>query len=120
MAIAATVMIGIFVIQQVAITDRINSLEKQLVKTVSTIQVQNPDLGIMQKVLLNIAAKDQFNEDSVIVSKSDLEDLMDSYIELKEDYDEIKENRRVESFIQKKIRQNLERNDDDNESKFEL
>ena len=120
MAVAATVLIGIFIIQQVAITDRINSLEKQLVKTVSSIQVQEPDLGIMQKVILNIAAKDQFQEDSITVSRTDLESLMDSYIELKEDYDEIKKNRKVESFLQKKIRQNLEKRNDDNDSELEL
>lgn len=120
MAVAATFLIGIFIIQQVAITDRINSLEKQLVKTVNTIQFQEPDLGIMQKVILNMATKDQFQEDSVTVSRSDLEGLMDSYIELKEDYDEIKKNRKGESFLQKKIRQNLEKRNDDNDSELEL
>lgn len=83
-------------------------------------QEQEPNLGIMQKVLLNIAARDHLSEDSVTVSRSDLEDLLDSYIDLKKDYDEIKGNTRVESFIQKKIRQNLENRNDDNESEFDL
>jgi len=120
MAVAATVFIGIFIIQQVVITDRINSLEKQLVKTVNTLQIQEPDLGIMQKVLLNVFAKDQLAEDSITVSRSDLEELLDSYLELKKDYDEMKENRGVESYIQKKIRQTLEKGNRDDASKLEL
>ncbi len=115
MALAATLFIGIFIIQQVVITDRINSLEKQLVRTVNTLQTQEPDLGIMQKVFLNVVAKDQMADDSITVSRSDLEELLNSYLELKKDYDEMKENRGIESYIQKKIRQNLKKENDDNE-----
>ena len=115
MALAATVLIGIFIIQQVVITDRINSLEKQLVRTVNTYQNQETDLGIMQKVLLNVVAKDQMADDSITVSRSDLEELLNAYLELKKNYDEIKENRSVETYIQKKIRQNLEKENGDNE-----
>ncbi len=118
MAAAATLFIGIFIIQQVVITDRINSLEKQLVKTVNTIQNQEPDLGIMQKVFLNVVAKDQMADDSITVSRSDLEELLESYLELKKDYDEMKENRVVESYIQKKIRQSIEKGNRDDESKL--
>lgn len=113
MALAATFLIGIFIIQQVVITDRINSLEKQLVKTVNTLQVQEPGLGIMQKVFLNVVAKDQMANDSITISRSDLEELLNSYLELKKDFDEMKENRGVESYIQNKIRQNLEKENDD-------
>ncbi len=113
MALAATLFIGIFIIQQVVITDRINSLEKQLVKTVNTLQPQEPDLGIMQKVFLNVVAKDQMADDSITVSRSDLEELLNSYLELKKDLDELKENRRVESYIQKKIRENIEKGNND-------
>ena len=113
MAAAAMLFIGIFIIQQVVITDRINSLEKQLVRTVNTFQSQEPGLGIMQKVLLNVVAKDQMANDSITISRSDLEELLNSYLELKKDFDEMKENRGVESYIQNKIRQNLEKENDD-------
>ncbi len=113
MAAAAMLFIGIFIIQQVVITDRINSLEKQLVRTVNTFQSQEPNLGIMQKVLLNVVAKDQMANDSITISRSDLEELLNSYLELKKDFDEMKENRGVESYIQNKIRQNLEKENDD-------
>ena len=83
-------------------------------------QDQEPNLGIMQKVLLNVVAKDQIQEDSITVSRADLEDLLDSYLEMKKDFDEIKENRRFESFIKKRIRQNIDKSEDNNESEFEL
>ena len=113
MALAATLLIGIFIIQQVVITDRINSLEKQLVRTVNTFQNRETDMGIMQKVLLNLVAKEQMAYDSITVSRSDLEELLNSYLELKKDYDEMKENRSFESYIQNKIRQNLNKENDD-------
>lgn len=118
MALAATLFIGIFIIQQIVITDRINRLEKQLVKTVNTFQSQEPDLGIMQKVFLNVVAKDQMADDSVTVSRSDLEELLNSYLELKEDFDELKKNSRVESYLHKKIRENLEK--ENNDQKLDL
>ncbi len=74
----------------------------------------------MQKVLLNIVTKDQMIEDSITISKSDLEDLLDSYLELKNDYNEVNKNRGVESYIQNKIRQNLEKGDSDDESELKL
>ncbi len=120
MAIAATVFIGFFIIQQLVITDRINTLEKQLIKTVNTINTQEPELGIMHKVLLNIVAKDQMAGDSIIISRSDLEDLLDLYLDLKKDYDEVNINRGVESYLQNKIRQNLEKGYIDDESELKL
>lgn len=120
MAIAATVFIGFFIIQQLVITDRINTLEKQLIKTVNTINTQEPDLGIMQKVLLNIVAKDQMAEDSITISKSDLEELLNSYLELQENYDNMEQNADVNSYLQKIIRRNLEEGAKNNESELKL
>ncbi|UCG28291.1 MAG: hypothetical protein JSV24_02730 [Bacteroidales bacterium] len=118
MTIAATVFIGIFIIQQIVITDRINSLEKQLVKTVNTLQIQEPDLGIMQKILLKIVAKDQMAEDSVTISRSDLEELLNSYQELQEDYEKIKQDAGLEPYIRKVLRRNIQNNENDDESKL--
>jgi len=120
MALAATVLIGIFIIQQIVITARINSLERQLVKTVNTIQIQEPDLGIMQKVLLNIVAKDQMAEDSITVSRSDLEELLNSYLELQEDYENMKQDAGLEPYIRKVIRRNIENSENDDESELKL
>lgn len=120
MAIAATVFIGIFIVQQLVITDRINSLEKQLIRTVNTINTQEPDLGIMQKVFLNIVAKDQMIEDSITISRSDLEDLLNSYLELEQNHENKNQNADVNSYLQKIIRQNLEEGAKNNESELKL
>lgn len=120
MAIAATVFIGIFIVQQLVITDRINSLEKQLIRTVNTINTQEPDLGIMQKVLLNIVVKDQMAVDSITISRSDLESLLNSYFELERNYENTKQNADVNSYLQKIIRQNLEKGANNDESELKL
>lgn len=120
MAIAATVFIGFFIVQQLVITDRINSLEKQLIKTVNTINTQEPDLGIMQKVLLKIVVKDQMAGDSITISRSELEELLNSYLELQENYDNTKQNAGVNSYLQKIIRQNLEKSANNDESELKL
>jgi len=120
MAIAATVFIGFFIIQQLVITDRVNTLEKQLIKTVNTINTQEPDLGIMQKVLLNIVAKDQMAGDSITISISDLEKLLNSYLELQENYDNMEQNAGINSYIQNKIRQNFEQGAENDESELKL
>jgi len=120
MAIAATVFIGIFIIQQVIITDRVNTLEKQLIRTVNTINTQEPDLGIMQKVLLNIVAKDQMAGDSITISRSDLESLLNSYLELEQNYENTNQNADVNSYLQKIIRRNLEEGAKNDESELKL
>jgi len=120
MAIAATVFVGFFIVQQVIINDRVNTLEKQLIRTVNSINTHEPDLGIIQKVLLNMVAKDQIAGDSITISRSDLEELLNSYLELKKDYDKMDKNRDVESYIQNKIRKNLEKGDSENESELKL
>ena len=120
MAIAATVFIGFFIIQQLVITDRINSLEKQLIRTVNTINTQEPDLGIMQKVLLNIVVKDQMAEDSITISRSDLEELLNSYLELEQNHENKNQNADVNSYLQKIIRQNLEEGANNDESELKL
>ena len=120
MAIAASVFIGIFIVQQVIITDRVNTLEKQLIRTVNTINTQEPDLGIMQKVLLNMVTKDQMIEDSITISRSDLEDLLNSYLELEQNHENKNQNADVNSYLQKIIRRNLEKGANNDESELKL
>ena len=108
MAVVAVIFLGIFIVQQLVITDRINSLEKQLIRTVNNISTQDPDLGIMQKSLLNLLAKDQIEDDSITISRSDLEELMNSYIRLHDKYNKMKQNADVDSYIQKIIKRSLE------------
>ncbi len=120
MAAAAVLFIVIFITQQLIIINRINNLEKQLIRTVNTINNHEPELGIMQKVLLNIVAKDQMMEDSITVSRSDLEELLNSYLELQENYENLKQNFGLEHYMQDMIRRKIKENKSDNESELKL
>lgn len=82
---AAAVIIGLFVFQQVSMNRRINQLEEQVVTAVSATNVTNagePAPGAMERVLLNILARDRVIDDSITVSRSDLEELLRSYMEM--------------------------------------
>lgn len=120
MAVAATVIIGIFIFQQVVISTRLNTLEKQLIKTVNINNARQPELGIMQKVLLNKLADDQITSDSITVSRSDLEELLNSFHELEQYYETTNKNTNGNSYLQKIINQNLKEVVKKDESKLKL
>jgi len=120
MAAAAVLFIGIFITQQIIITNRITNLEKQLIRTVNTINNHEPDLGIMQKVLLNIVAKDQMMKDSITLSISDLDELLKSYMELQQNYEDLQKSFGLEPYIQDMIRRSMEENTDDDKLKLNL
>jgi hypothetical protein len=120
MAAAAVLFIGIFITQQIIITNRINNLEKQLIRTVNTINRREPDLGIMQKVLLNTVVRDQMMEDSITVSRSDLEELLNSYLELQENYENLKQNFGLKPYIQDMIKRVIKQSASDDKSELKL
>jgi hypothetical protein len=120
MAAAAVLFIGIFITQQIIITNRINNLEKQLIRTVNTLNNHEPDLGIMHKVLLNMVARDRIKEDSITISTSDLEELLNSYLELQDNYETLKQTYGLEPYIQDMIRRSLEDNTNPDKSKLKL
>jgi len=91
MAAAAAILTGIFIFQQVSVTRRINHLEERLITTVNEIHHAEPGMGIMQKAFLNLVIREQVAGDSVTVSRADMEELLKSYMELREDYDILKQ-----------------------------
>ncbi|HDS06115.1 MAG TPA: hypothetical protein ENO05_00685 [Bacteroides sp.] len=91
MAAAAAILTGIFIFQQVTVTRRINDLEERLITTASEIHHADPGMGIMQKAFLNLVVRDQVAGDSITVSRADMEELLKSYMELRADYDILKE-----------------------------
>lgn len=109
MTIAAILFSGLFIIQQLIISHRINSLEKQLVETINTIDRYKP-LGINQKVLLNMYVKDQMVNDSLTVSTSDLKDLLNHYSEFQENNGIDIPQFGLNPQMQRRIRQSLEEN----------
>lgn len=120
MAAAALFLAGFFIIQQIVIADRLDNLEKQLVRTLRTINDNEPDLGINQKVLLNLVLNDQLKEDSITVSTSDIEDLLNQYLKLRENYENMRQDAGLDPYIQNKIRQSLEKSTIDDEPKLKL
>lgn len=82
MAVFAILFIGFFISQQLSIANRLNSLEDQLQKTLSSKDKHEPELQIMQTVLIN---KLRAADDSITVSRSDLEDLLNSYLEIQDE-----------------------------------
>jgi len=116
MAAAALIFAGLFIVQQLFIADRLNKLEKQLVRTEKTINSQEPNLGINQKILLNMVVKNQLLGDSIIVSTADLEELLIHFLELQTDQQDIKQNVGLNPFIEKRIKRSREESDNDDES----
>ncbi len=117
MAVAAILLIGFFIFQQVVIADRLSNMEEQLVQTVNTINGNRPDrdLGGNQKILMKTVLKDQMMDDSITVSRSDLEELLNNYQELRENYEIDQKSVGLNPFIHKRIIQSMEGEADNNE-----
>ena len=105
MVAVAILFAGLFIVQQVIFAERLNTLEERLVKTVDTNKGREPAPGILHKVLLNIILKDQAMQDSITVSRTDLEELLNSYLELQQTYNSMVPGFDPERDIQKIIRQ---------------
>jgi len=113
MAVAAAFFAGLFIIQQLVITNRLNNLEDQLVKTINTINGHDPDPGMMQRVFMNMIMTE---EDSIKVSKSDLEALLNSYLEMQKKYEVDRLNIVPEKYMRYRIRKNPKESTNDDES----
>jgi hypothetical protein len=87
MTVAAVLIIGIFVIQQISIKKKMNELEARLVTVARQMNHAEPGMGIMQKALLKMVAREEAGSDSITVSRSDLEELLNSYMELQDNYE---------------------------------
>lgn len=82
MTLAAACFMGLFIAQQFMIANRLNDLERQLVRTVPSSMEGEEDLGILPAVFFNVMFKNLQQEDSVQVSRADLELLLNNYREM--------------------------------------
>jgi hypothetical protein len=103
MAAIAAVFVGVFIFQQVSIANRFDSLENQLVNTVNVLQSFEPQLGISQKVFLKMISSD---DDSITVSRTDLEKMLNLYMELQKANEEINQESISDPHNQREIRKN--------------
>lgn len=113
LAAIATIFVGVFIFQQLTIANRLSSLENQLVNTVNVINNLEPELGITQKVFLKMINS---KEDSITVSKSDLEKMMNSYLELQKNNEEIKLNKSDDPLMHRGLKKKPVKNVTGNES----
>jgi hypothetical protein len=116
MATAAILFTGIFIIQQVVLANRINHLERNLIRSVNIDNGYKPDQEINHKVLLDLVFDEQMMGDSITVARSDLLKLLKNYQELLDNYDNIKQGFNMDREIQKIIKRGIDENATDDES----
>ena len=117
MATAAILFTGIFIIQQVVLANRINHLEKNLIRSVNNVtNAYEPDQGISHKVLLEMVFEEQAKDDSITVSRSDLLRLLKNYQELLDNYDHIKQDVDADRKIRRILRHGNGKNSGQDES----
>lgn len=90
MSLAAMLLIGVFVYQQITINERINRIEKRLIKNFIPSDDASIGIGRMQQIYLEALGKEDIAEDSITVSASDLNNLLDAYLELEEKLEKTK------------------------------
>lgn len=110
MATLTLFFIGFFMVQQVTIQQRMRQLEKQLVSAGSTFNSQEPGLGMMQEVMLNVATKNWTKQDSITVATEDMHALLDQYRQLLERNENLKRRLNPESIPEKSNREMKENN----------
>ena len=115
MAAAAVLFTGFFVVQQLNFANRVDNLEKQSVRMENMINGREPVLGMNQRILINMVIKNQMKEDSITVSTSDLEELLNNYWELLKNYENTKQDFGLNPYEKNRIRQSLEQSANDAE-----
>ncbi len=113
MAALALLFVGFFIYQQLTIANRLNRIEDQLVRAENTMRSKEPDLGIMQKVFLRMVVSEK---DSITVSRADLEELMNSYLELQNKNVSSSKNNVLNKNFHRELRKNPEKNPKGDES----
>jgi len=89
LAVAASVIIGIFIVQQMLISNRIDRLEDRMISinTEGILEMQRENV-LINSVVLESPEASRFT-DSILVSTDDLLSLIREYRKLQEKYDEL-------------------------------
>jgi len=86
MVAAAAIFLGFFIIQQVHLNKRLNQLEHQIVRSINGLEQLDSKIGIKEKFLVNLISNQSM--DSITLSTTDLNALIEAYIELQESQEE--------------------------------
>ncbi len=106
LATAAALLLGFFIIQQALLNKRFNQLEQQIVRTINGAGQGDSKAGIKEKVLMNLLTSQ--SRDSITISTSDLNTLIEAFVELRESQ---KENNRpmvIGSYNKRFLKKSLE------------
>lgn len=82
MTLLSFLLIGLFFQQQIELSEKIGNLESHILQS-EMYDEQDTKRGVMQKALLKMIKKERLVNDSIKVSKRDLELLIDDYLRLK-------------------------------------
>ena len=111
MAVAAIFFLCFFIVQQGFMWNRLNSLEEQLVKPASQTWTTEPTPGTLHRSLINVLLDDRQANDSVTVSREELEALLDEYFKMSERLQSIQPAYDRGSGMNRLLRDNAEKND---------
>lgn len=117
MASITILFLVVFSYQQFIIGKRISSLEYQLSMTENVSKTEEAGMAISQRVMIKILSRTQ-EDDSITVSKDDLEKLLNSYLELQENYESLKPAEQKSPLFRELIRRDKnEKKQENSESK---
>ncbi|MEA1896191.1 MAG: hypothetical protein U9N53_00855 [Bacteroidota bacterium] len=118
MSTAAAIFLGFFIIQQLLLNKRLNSLEQQIVRSINGIEQLDSKIGLKEKVLVSLLTNQ--SKDSITISTTDLNNFLEAYIELQESQEKTNrssflgsykkrflEKRQEEELINEALKQNL-------------
>ncbi len=107
MSTAASIFLGVFIIQQVLLNKRLNQLEHQIVRSINGLEQLDSKIGIKEKVLVNLLTNK--SKDSITISTTDLNTFLEAYIELEESQEETRSfiGSYKKRFLEKRLEEEL-------------
>ena len=111
MSIAALFFVCFFLIQQLVMWNRLNTLEEQIVNPAVQTGMPGTDPGMLHSKFLNAALKDLQTGDSIKVSRDELEALLEDYNRIKERLHSMQPASDQESRMKRLLRKNAGKDD---------
>jgi hypothetical protein len=111
MSIAALFFLSFFLVQQLVMWNRLNTLEEQMVKPAIKTGVLGTDPGMLHRTFINAALKDLQTGDSITVSKDDLEILLMDYMKMAERLEYMQPAYHQESRMKRLLRKDAGKDD---------
>ena len=108
MATAAILFFGFFVFQQLTLNNRVTRLENRIVKS----SLAPPDFrkrpDLKQRLFFELVSRNLGRQDSITLSKKELNDLLQSYSNLQERYEKMKKHVKEDSYIDRILKKNFD------------